>query len=111
MSVDVTAKLINGYIITKEQMTAAQHKFDKDGFNLIDYLYDQKLLTIVNAYLEDSDYVLGYTIDKVDEGTAKYISNCLFDYDQFTKLKKAYNKYFNGGYRNGPDIIICNSLY
>lgn len=50
-------------------------------------------------------------IDKVDEGTAKYISNCLFDYDQFTKLKKAYNKYFNDGYRNGPDIIICNSLY
>lgn len=111
MSVYVTAKLINGYIITTEQMTAAQYKFDKDGFDLIDYLYDQELLTIVNAYSEDSDYVLGYTIDKVDEGTAKYISNCLFDYDQLIKVKKAYNKYFNGGNRNDPNIIICNSLY
>lgn len=98
MGIDYRSGVAKGYIISEEDLYGiAATKYEQAGLSgeIIDYLYERDYLICLNAYISDSEYILGYDVCPSSEGGAQIINDIKSDPTKDAEVEEIYKQFFS----------------
>lgn len=96
MSIWYEAGIARGYYVDDEALEFAAYKFGKSVDDIIEEVCDD--LITIDAYREENNYILGYDLMSVDEGSCdEIVTDDLakkIDANKDKRIQKIFEKYF-----------------